>query len=393
MNEFLGLAYYAEVPGGDVRHPARRALDRHADAHAAGDILSAAYASHGDTKHVLLFPRDPRGMLLPRGAGVRSRRAAADAGDRDVGSRHRHERLDVPRAQVGRRLSARSRQGARRGEIESSRNSIAISTRTATASRTARCRACIPKGAYFTRGSGHTQYGALHRGLGRIPDRARPADAQVRTAARAGARRRSSSAPRSLRHRAIVALGSSDGAVREALRHPRGDAASHVDYMRMRAFPFGEEVTKFLEHAQAGVRGRAEPRRADALAAHARDRPCDESEAAFDPALQRPADLLELHRRRASRRRSTHAPAAPAGGGAHDVHRQTEGRPPLPAEERARAHAPRLRRRHVDAVRGLRPRLDHRCDHRGVLASSTSRRTASRSCPASAARRRRRRTS
>ena len=35
MSEFLGLAYYAEVPGGDFRHPARRPLHRHADAHAA----------------------------------------------------------------------------------------------------------------------------------------------------------------------------------------------------------------------------------------------------------------------------------------------------------------------------------------------------------------------
>ncbi len=35
MQEFLGLAYFAEIPGGGVRRAARRPLDRHADAHAA----------------------------------------------------------------------------------------------------------------------------------------------------------------------------------------------------------------------------------------------------------------------------------------------------------------------------------------------------------------------
>lgn len=56
MSEFLGLAYYAEVPaviidvqraGPSTGMPTRTQQS---------DILSAAYASHGDTKHVLLFP-------------------------------------------------------------------------------------------------------------------------------------------------------------------------------------------------------------------------------------------------------------------------------------------------------------------------------------------------
>ena len=59
MQEFLGLAYFAEIPAVDLRRAARRPVDRHADAHAAIGLLSCAYASHGDTKHVLLFPEDP----------------------------------------------------------------------------------------------------------------------------------------------------------------------------------------------------------------------------------------------------------------------------------------------------------------------------------------------
>ena len=60
MQEFLGLAYFAEIPavifdvqrgGPSTGMPTRTQQS---------DILSAAYASHGDTKHVLLLPEDPR---------------------------------------------------------------------------------------------------------------------------------------------------------------------------------------------------------------------------------------------------------------------------------------------------------------------------------------------
>jgi 2-oxoglutarate ferredoxin oxidoreductase subunit alpha len=59
MSEFLGLAYFAEVPvvlfnvqrgGPSTGMPTRTQQS---------DILACAYASHGDTKHVLLFPQDP----------------------------------------------------------------------------------------------------------------------------------------------------------------------------------------------------------------------------------------------------------------------------------------------------------------------------------------------
>ena len=60
MGEFLGFAYYAELPAVlfDVQRvgPSTGMPTRTQQA----DLLAAAYASHGDTKHVLLFPRDPR---------------------------------------------------------------------------------------------------------------------------------------------------------------------------------------------------------------------------------------------------------------------------------------------------------------------------------------------
>ena len=59
MSEFLGLAYFTEIPlvlfdiqrvGPSTGMPTRTQQS---------DILAAAYASHGDTRHVLLFPSDP----------------------------------------------------------------------------------------------------------------------------------------------------------------------------------------------------------------------------------------------------------------------------------------------------------------------------------------------
>ncbi len=60
MQEFLGLAYFAEIPAVifDVQRgsPSTGMPTRTQQA----DLISCAYASHGDTKHVLLMPEDPR---------------------------------------------------------------------------------------------------------------------------------------------------------------------------------------------------------------------------------------------------------------------------------------------------------------------------------------------
>ena len=60
MQEFIGLAYFAEIPAVlfDVQRgsPSTGMPTRTQQA----DLLLCAYASHGDTKHVLLFPEDPK---------------------------------------------------------------------------------------------------------------------------------------------------------------------------------------------------------------------------------------------------------------------------------------------------------------------------------------------
>ena len=69
MQEFVGLSYFAEIPsvifdvqraGPSTGMPTRTQQS---------DVLAAAYASHGDTKHIVLFPEDPREcfeMAAPR---------------------------------------------------------------------------------------------------------------------------------------------------------------------------------------------------------------------------------------------------------------------------------------------------------------------------------------
>src|ERR1700730_18748258 len=51
----------------------------------------------------------------------------------------------------------------------------------------------------------------------------------------------------------------------------------------------------------------------------------------------------------------------------HDLHRKAEIPSSGPAEKRSRLHPSRLRRQDLDAVRRLRPRLDHGFHHRGLL--------------------------
>jgi 2-oxoglutarate/2-oxoacid ferredoxin oxidoreductase subunit alpha len=60
MTEFIGLAYFAEIPAVIVNVQRGGPSTGMPTRTQQSDLLSCAYASHGDTKHVLLFPEDPR---------------------------------------------------------------------------------------------------------------------------------------------------------------------------------------------------------------------------------------------------------------------------------------------------------------------------------------------
>ena len=120
-----------------------------------------------------------------------------------------------------------------------------------------------PKGAYFTRGSGHTQYGGYTEDsteyqivLDRLKRKFDTAKTLVPKAVFDG---------RSSHDVGIVSLGSCDGAVREALDILKRRGVQ-LDYMRVRSFPFGAGSRGVPRLALAAVRRRAESRRAAARA-------------------------------------------------------------------------------------------------------------------------------
>ena len=104
-------------PGRRVRRAARRASTGMPTRTQQSDSLACAFASHGDTKHVLLFPDGPGEVLRIRRARLRSRRAAADADLRHARPRHRHEFASLRALRMGRYRAIRPRQGDVRPRI------------------------------------------------------------------------------------------------------------------------------------------------------------------------------------------------------------------------------------------------------------------------------------
>ena len=217
MNELLGLAYYAEIPaviidvqrvGPSTGMPTRTQQ---------GDIFECAYASHGDTKHILLFPSNPAECFEFARQSVRSGRTLPDAGLHAVRSRHRHERLGGAAPQMGRFLqpdrgrvltAERARKDAEVFQRYFHEDGITVAARTLPGVH--------PKGAFFTRGSGHNKFGGYTEIAGRISGSDGPPAAQAQSG-------RADSFPRPIiraaRRRAVgvITIGGCDPAVREAL--------------------------------------------------------------------------------------------------------------------------------------------------------------------------------
>ncbi|MBM0104255.1 2-oxoacid:acceptor oxidoreductase subunit alpha [Steroidobacter sp. S1-65] len=248
MNEFIGLAYYAEVPAVifDIQRvgPSTGMPTRTQQC----DLMLAAYASHGDTRHVLLFPNSPEECFYMAAQSFdlaeRLQTPVFVLSDLDIGMNDwmcpTLKWDDEYRPDRGKVLSAEQLEQIEKFYRYLDKDGDAIPYRTLPGTH--------PKGAYFTRGSGHTQYGGYTEDsteyqivLDRLKRKFETAKTLVPKAVI------DSRGSTSL---AIVSLGSCDGAVREALdllRH-RG---VQIDYMRVRAFPFGQEVEDFLAaHSQ-----------------------------------------------------------------------------------------------------------------------------------------------
>jgi 2-oxoglutarate/2-oxoacid ferredoxin oxidoreductase subunit alpha len=252
MSEFLGFAYFAELPAVlvDVQRvgPSTGMPTRTQQA----DILAAAYASHGDTKHVLLFPSDPRECFELAVAAFdladRLQTPVIMLSDLDLGMNDwmcdELEWDESYRPDRGKVLDADELEHAQSFHRYLDKDGDGIPYRTLPGVH--------PRGAYFVRGSGHNKYGGYtenSRDYQEVVDRLL---AKWRTAAELVPPPVIRAHPQSGAW-GIVAVGSSDPAVVEAVDR-LAEEGIYIDYCRIRAFPFGTSVERFLaEHERVLV--------------------------------------------------------------------------------------------------------------------------------------------
>jgi 2-oxoglutarate ferredoxin oxidoreductase subunit alpha len=244
MNELLGLAYYAEIPavvidvqrvGPSTGMPTRTQQ---------GDILECAYASHGDTKHILLFPSNPAECfeIAPKAFDLAERfqTPVFILTDLDIGMND----WVVPRLKWdesykpdrGRVLTAEDLEKLPKFTRYSPEDENQVAARTLPGVHA--------KGSFFTRGSGHNKLG----GYTEIPDEYREVMDRLLRKHKAAAE---FVPPPIIQHRpgasfGVITLGGCDMAVREALDR-LADHGVYADFMRIRGFPFGEVVESFLD--------------------------------------------------------------------------------------------------------------------------------------------------
>ena len=244
MQEFVGLAYYTEIPAVffDVQRtgPSTGMPTRTQQA----DLFSLAYASHGDTKHIVLFPANPEECFYLAvqafDLAERFQTPVFVALDLDIGMNdwmcRRLTWDDAYRPDRGKVLGVEELEKIKKFSRYLDVDGDGIAARTLPGVH--------PKGAYFTRGSGHDKHGAY------TEDSDDYREVMDRLAHKLATAALAVPAPEIIRtpgaEAGIVSLGGCHAAVQEAV-HRLAAQGIGLDYMRVRAFPFGREVAEFLE--------------------------------------------------------------------------------------------------------------------------------------------------
>ena len=253
MNEFVGLSYYAEIPAVifDIQRggPSTGMPTRTQQA----DLLSAAYASHGDTKHPMLFPADPT-EAFEMGA------QAFDLADRlqttifvmldlDIGMQ---EWLTAPfkwdpkrKLDRGKVLSHADLEAGKEFGRYLDVDGDGIGYRTYPGVHPTR-------GSYFTRGSSHDRYaryseegGVYVDNMERLLRKWQTAKSLVPAPVKSDAKKRTPDG--------VIYFGSTTPAMDEA-RAALEAQGVHLDALRVRGFPFADEVFEFIRsHEQVFV--------------------------------------------------------------------------------------------------------------------------------------------
>jgi 2-oxoglutarate ferredoxin oxidoreductase subunit alpha len=243
MGELIGLAYYAEIPavivdvqrtGPSTGMPTRTQQ---------GDILTCAYASHGDTKHILLFPANPEEcfQFAPKAFDLADRfqTPVFVLTDLDIGMNDwmcpRLKWDDSYRPDKGRVLSAAELSAMEKFQRYSDADADGVTSRTLPGVH--------PKGAYFTRGSGHNKFGKYTE----IPDEYQEVVDRLTLKHKSAAKYVPTPDIRTQKGATIgiVTVGGCDAGVREAIEELTVQGIK-ANYMRVRGFPFGNTVEEFL---------------------------------------------------------------------------------------------------------------------------------------------------
>ena len=246
MQEFIGLSYFAEIPAVifDVQRggPSTGIPTRTQQA----DVLSAAYASHGDTKHVLLFPEDPFECFefgaLAFDLAERLQTTIFVMLDLDIGSNHHlskpfkwdpARKYDRGKIMTAEELDAGKTFGR---YLDVDGDGIPYRTLPATHPN---------RGAYFTRGTTKDRFARYSEegpdyieNMERLLRKFETAKSLVPAPVETKSKR-----PTGL---GVIYFGSTSPAMREAAELLRGDGVD-LDLLRVRGFPLSGAVSDFIE--------------------------------------------------------------------------------------------------------------------------------------------------
>ncbi len=245
MQEFLGLAYFAEIPAVvfDVQRagPSTGMPTRTQQC----DIISCAYASHGDTKHVLLFPEDPA-EAFEFGA------QAFDLADRlqapifvmldlDIGMNHRLCRPlnwdDSHKYDRGKVMTAADLDAGKDFGRYLDVDGDGIPYRTYPGTHPS-------KGSFFTRGTSRDRYARYTEEGAAYADNMQRLIRKFETAKDLVPRPLRSNSDKPTRY-GVIYFGSTAPAMNEAIEMLKA-AGNHLDMLRVRAFPFHHSVDDFI---------------------------------------------------------------------------------------------------------------------------------------------------
>ena len=245
MQEFIGLAYFAEIPitiinvqrgGPSTGMPTRTQQS---------DVLSCAYASHGDTKHVLLFPEDPHECFEMAATALdladRLQTPIFVMTDLDIGMNQRlckpFDWDDKRRFDRGKIMSYEDLEAGKKFGRYLDVDGDGIPFRTYPGTHPT-------KGAYFTRGTSRDRFAKYSEAGDDYVDNMSRLLHKFETAKEIVPQPVFQAAPQKTKL-GVIYYGSTSPAMYEAMESLEADRV-HVDTLRIRAFPFGRAVVDFI---------------------------------------------------------------------------------------------------------------------------------------------------